>query len=422
MMFSENLIKLATSVVVVLISITACNSPINESYQDNSVSTLSVNRANNKVNLGYFIGMDDYNGNTLEQIKYYHYLLSQVDSKDKLNIYLSADSDVKNDGFRTKVTLGQEWNQNFIPVGELNTGRTPALRDYLQWINQQGSAEVTHLILGSHGGAAQGIMWDYDGNIHGPSENLSLQQVFKSLSKGFTGNRIDSLTFDACMMASIEVGESIKGIAKSYSGSEDFGMGASFPWSQIFNNLVQNNKITSGEEVLKESVNDVINHGNYGDKGSQTWSAIRLDHNFDVLVNKVDKLADYLIKRMMVAPNEIKTAAKQTHMFSIMQKYTVHYGDFYQRDLIEFCELLKQNSKDPILNQSANDVINAVKSVLIAEAHGPEETMAHGLAIYLPISDKLSSYQIDQLNKYRKTAFGTHTKWDEFLMALNGIK
>lgn len=422
MNFTKNLIKLATSVAILLISITACNTPsVNESYLDNSVNSLSTKKSG-KVNLGFFISMDDYNGNTLGGIEFNHSLLSLVDGKDNLNIYLSADSDVKNDGFRTKVTTGQKWQQNFIPVGELNTGRTPALRDYLQWINKQSPAEVTHLVLGSHGGASQGIMWDYDGNIHGPSENLSLQQVFKSLSKGFTGNRIDSLNFDACMMASIEVGESIKGIAKSYSGSEDFGMGASFPWSRIFNNLVQNNKISDGEEVLKESVNDVINHGNYGDKGSQTWSAIRLDHNFDVLVSKVDKLSEYLIKRLKVAPNEIKTAAKQTQMFSIMQKYAVHYGDFYQRDLIEFCELLKQNSKDTILNQSTDDVINAVKSVLIAEAHGKEETMAHGLAIYLPISDKLSNYQIAQLNKYRKTAFGSHTKWDEFLMALNGIK
>lgn len=418
-MRSKHLTKLITALTLFTVSVSGCSSSFPNDISGINYDSSEIFSTREKVNLIFFTGMDDYNGNTLPGIKYNHSLLSQVGSNDQLSIFMSADSSDKNDGFRTKITKGQKWQQNFIPAGELDTGKTPALRDYLQWVNSQNKASVTHMVLGSHGGASSGIMWDYDGNINGPSENLSLQQVFKSLSKGYTGSRIESLNFDACMMASVEVGESIKGIAKSFAGSEDFGMGQSFPWNLIFNNLVQNNKISNGEEVLKESVYDVINHGNYGDKGSRTWSAIRLDNNFNDLVKKIDRLSDYLIKRMKVAPNEIINSAKQTHMFSLMQKYSVHYGDFHQRDIIEFCELLQKNTKDAILIKSAGDVIDSVKKVLIAEAHGPEETMAHGLAIYLPVYDNMNQSQLEAINTYNKTTFGQNTKWGAFLLALN---
>lgn len=364
------------------------------------------------ANIGFFYGMDDYNGNTQAEIQNLHQQLSAVGSNPRFEIFLSGDSDVKNDGFRTRVTRGQAWNQGFQAVGELKTGSTPAIRDFLGWLSQSRPAPMTFLNLSSHGGGYGGIMYDYDGNVNGPYENLSLQQTFKALNK-LPGSRLDALNFDACMMATIEVGEALKGVTKAFAGSEDFSFGGSTPWSKILAETAAAPQV-NGEAFLRSLATKVIQQGNYGPgQGSQTWSAIRLNHDFDVLVGLVDRLADALLRRIKTAPREIRALAEQTQMFASMAEYASHYGDYYQRDLTEFC-LLLQNSQDPIVKKAAADVIQATKAVIIAEAHGPKETMAHGLAIYLPLQGMDPNYT--------RSVFAQHTRWDEFLSALNQIR
>lgn len=366
--------------------------------------------ASGPVNIGFFYGMDDYNGQTQPEVQNLHQQLSAVGSNPRFDLYLSADSDVKGDGFRTRVTQNQPWNdRSFLPVGELDTGSNPALRDFLGWMGKSRPAPATWLNLSSHGGGYRGIMYDYDGNISGPYKNLSLQQTFKALSKGYTGSRIDALNFDACMMASIEVGEALKGTVKAFAASEDFSFGGSIPWQPI---LAQMPAGANGEVFLRALVDKTIRQGNHGAQGSQTWSAIRLNRDFDVLVAKVDRLADALLRRMKTAPAEVSAAAKATHMFASMAEYASHYGDYYQRDLIEFCQILQRSSADPILQRSAADVIAAVRPVIIAEAHGPKQTMANGLAIYLPLDGRFDP-------QYSRSIFAQHTRWDEFLMAMN---
>lgn len=376
--------------------------------------------AANGINLAMFIGMDDYNGNTLPGIQETFKQLAAVGSDKRLGIFLSADSDVKNDGFRGRVMPHQAWGQGFIPMGELQTGRTPDLRNFLGWVGKEAPSRTTHLVLGSHGGGHAGIMWDYDGagNPQAPSSGLTLQRTAKALSKGYTGSRMESLTFDACMMATIEVGEAIKGTAKVFTGSEDFSMGGSVPWSEVAGTLA-NGKNTTGKAFGSYLSEAVVQRGNWGARGSRTWSAISLDENYDRLVSKVDRLAELLIKQLKTDAGPVKKAAAETRMFAIMQEYASHYGDFYQRDLIDFCQALRRNTSDPTVLESAREVEAAVKQVVIGFAKDPSESMANGLAIFLPMGLK-PEHVPQRLKTYQDSVFARHTQWDEFLFALNG--
>lgn len=380
-----------------------------------------VSAARRGASVSFFVGMDDYNeASTLPGIQALHRQLAAAPAGPELALLLAADSDVKQDGFRARVTPGQAWGQGFEPLGELQTNRTPDLRNFLAWAGRQAPAERAHVVVNTHGGAYRGVLLDYDGKSGDPAkptEGLTLQRTVKALAKGFAGGRIDSLTFDACMMATIEAGEALKGTVAVMTGSEDFSMGGSPPWERILAPLATNPRM-GGAAFGKTLSAEIVQHGRWGDRGSLTWSAIALDQPFDRLVKEVDRLAGALLVAMETEPDAVRRAASATRPFAIMARYADHYGDFGQRDLVEFCEALETHVKSGPVREDAGRVKAAVAATLVAFEKHPSETMAHGLAIYLPTALKPASRE-RALAAYEATAFGRHTRWDSFLRALN---
>lgn len=404
-------------IALTLISLNACAQQpllnLNPALRNSSVNATHVQMAGaarQGLNAGFFYGMDDYNGKTLEGAKYLHWQLAQVGTQPNMRLYLSADSDEKNDGIWSRITRNQGWlAPDFQRRGELDTGRTPALRDFLSWMSTEKPAQQTFVALSSHGGGYQGIMYDYDGDVNGPYENLSLQQTVKALDKGFQGSRIDNVHFAACMMATIEVGDALKGIAQVFSGSEDFSFGGSTPWEHI---LAQQTAQPNFARLIDDTVKTPFTRGAFAKEDlSQTWSAIRLNQDFENLVKAVDRLSQALIQAMPAESASIRQAVKSTRMFSSMQKWFDHYGDYNQRDLIDLCQQLLKHSNNPHIREDALLVIAGVKKVVIAEAHSPDQTMANGLAIYLPVNGNPDP-------NYSQSIFARRTRWDEFLRLL----
>lgn len=383
-----------------------------------SGATMAASGRQGAVAFAMYVGMDDYTGSDTEAgIRAAHARLAQVGSGAHAQFFLAGDSQREQDGFRTRISQGQGWRSGFTPLGELKTNHSPGLRDFLNWVGQEAGTRQVHLTLGSHGGAYRGIMYDYDGKPHAPGGSMTLQKASKALAKGYRGGRLPSVTFDACMMASIEVGEALKGTVSVMTGSEDFSMGGSIPWDAVARELAAG-KIDGDEAYAGYMTEATIARGNWGEKGSRQWSAIALDRRFERAVTATDKLATALMRAMKTEPAAVRKAAADTRMFAIMAEYAEHYGDFYQRDMVEFCQALRQHVKDPIVTRAAAEVEAAVKAAVVAHARHPSEAMANGLAIYLPHrkspKDK-SPYSAD----YEKSLFARHTHWDEFLKALN---
>lgn len=394
-----------------LLSLSAC-APRVAPVPTAPLNALSVNSAGTKqgLNAAFYYAMDDYNGKTLEGAQYLHWQLAQVGSQPKLGLYLSADSDEQGDGIWSRVSPQQSWlGQGFLKRGELDTGRTPALRDFLSWMSRENPAQHTLVTLSSHGGGYRGIMYDYDGNVNGPYENLSLQQTVKALDKGFQGGRMDVLHLAACMMATIEVADALKGVTQVLSASEDFSFGGSTPWEYI---LASHTAQPHMPRLIQDTVKTPFTRGAFAQQDvSQTWSAIQLNQDFEQLVKEVDRLAKALIQALPTESASIQRAVQGTSMFASMQKWSDHYGDYYQRDLVDFCQQLLIHSQNTHIREDAQRVIAQVQKVVVAEAHSPDQSMAHGLAIYLPING-----QVDP--DYRQSLFARRTLWDEFLEKL----
>lgn len=375
-------------------------------------------RTGGKAALALFVGMDDYTGtDTQSGLKYAHSLLATVGSTAQADLFMCGDSNAKDDGFRTRITAGQAWGQGFEPMGELTTNHSPDLRNYLSWVGQQSGTKQLHLAIATHGGGYGGILLDHNGKPEVPAASMTLQKAYKALSKGYTGGRIPTVTFDACMMSAIEVGEALKGTVAVMTGSEDFSMGSSMPYDDVAQALTQG-RTPTGEAFAKHLTRSVIEKGKHGERGSRQWSAIALDVRFDRLTRKVDRLSTALLKAMATEPEAVRQAAADTRMFAIMASYKEHYGDYYQRDLIDFCQALRKHVKSAIVKTAAQDVETATRAVVLANVRHPSEAMANGLAIFLP-HGFTGEKGVAKLKRYRDSVFAKHTHWDEFLAALN---
>ncbi|MEB3329230.1 MAG: clostripain-related cysteine peptidase [Candidatus Sericytochromatia bacterium] len=365
--------------------------------------------------LAVFYGMDDYSGaDTSGELKGIHGMLASVGSSPRADLFLGGDASTREDGFRVRVTRGQPWGVGFQPLGELQTNHTPALRDYLAWTGQQRGGQPFHLAIATHGGQ-WGILVDHNGKPADPAASMTLQKASKALGKGYTGRRIPSLTFDACMMASIEVGEALKGTVACYTGSEDYAMTGSVPYDELASALLKEDG-ADGEAFARRVPDAVVHRGRWGDKGSLTWSAIALDQRHDHLVKQVNRLAKALRRALPRERAAIAAAVRATEPFALAAKFQAKYGDPHQRDLIQLCQALERRVQDEHVRESARAVTAATRATVIAFARHPSEAMANGLAIFLPQGPEAARL----LPFYRTSPFARHTEWDEFLAALAG--
>jgi hypothetical protein len=378
-------------------------------------------KTNGRASLALFMGYDDYAPEAKDnfaRMKHAHAELAKVGSGDRLDLWLAGDSGVADDSFRAKVTPGQAWmGAGFEALGEVKTNETPALRDFLAWTERAGRPAASHVAILTHGGQG-GVLLDHGGKPEQPTRSMTVQNVARALAKGHTGGRLDSLTLDACMMMTIEVAEALKGVTAVLTGSEDFAMMGAAPWDDIARPLAEG-KARTGEAFGAHVAESIVVRGRWGDLNSRTWSALRLDAGFDRLVRDVDRLAGALLDGLKTEPDAIRGAARRLPMFAIMGQYAAHYGDYHQRDLVGFCRALRVGVKAPAVVAAARTVEDDVAKVLLAFHRHPTETMANGLAIHLPAdvpADRIAA----RLKDYRGTAFARHTRWDEFLSALNG--
>ena len=374
-----------------------------------------------RASLALYAGYDDYAAkpeNNFVRLRYAHEALAKVGSGDRLDLWLAGDSGMPDDAFRARVTRGQAWmGPCFQGLGDLATNNTPGLRDYLAWTERGGRPASAHVAILSHGGQG-GVLLDQGGKPDAPVRSMSLQNAARALAKGHTGGRLDSLTLDACMLGTIEAGEALKGVTKVLVASEDFAMMGAAPWDDVVTPLAQGT-ITDGEGFGKHVAEAIVVRGKWGDHNTRTMSALRLDARWDKLVRDVDRLAGALLDALKADPAPVRAAAQGLPMFALMAQYQAHYGDYHQRDLVGFCRKLRAGVKRPAVEAAARTVEADVQAVLAAFHRHPSETMANGLAIHLPTGKgaaKIGAYLAD----YRGSAFARHTRWDEFLLALNG--
>jgi len=318
------------------------------------------------------------------------YDISNSDWTNTRRYYITQDSDQ------------MQINSQFNDLGELNMGDPQTLVDFASWAITNYPAEHYLLVIWNHGGGfrsltynAKDIAWDDtdEDKITMPELEDALLDITTQ-----TGENIDIVGMDACLMAMTEVAYQIKDCADILVASEESEPGDGWPYDTILRQLVAK-PIMPAEELASIIVDKYVD--SYP-SGNVTQSAIDLSYMYDLAVQLSGLAQAIMDDALTLKPNYINAASSSQG-----------YIDPDFKDLYDFCaeiradEVLPTNVKDIAL-----DIQQTLNSAIIhSRWFGATVSNSHGLSIYFP-----NSYYDTY---YDKTSFSqVYSQWVDMLKYL----
>jgi len=283
-------------------------------------------------------------------------------------------------------------------LGQVNMADPKVLADFITWGVKNYPAEHYILVVSDHGGGWTGAI--SDDSSGGWMKTPKIREALENAEKA-TGQKLDIMGFDACLMATTEVGYELKDTAKFMVASQNTEGADGWPYPQIFTSKLLKSfqralreKLDIGpEEVAKKIVKEAESF-----QGTlPTLSAMDMA-KMDGLAKATDGFAEKLIA----------TDTPKATLMSII-KSTKSFSGY--KDQFDFAERLINSAdvKDEELKKAAREMMDAVKGAVIAEEHSSSMKGAHGLHIELP------SYPSGPSQDYKELKMSQDTKWDEAL-------
>lgn len=261
-------------------------------------------------------------------------------------------------------------------VGPLNMGLPRTLADFVSWSIEEYPADRYILVMWDHGsGSVQGFgadeLYDYDG--------LLLNELDQALAevKAVSGERLDMVGFDACLMANIETASVMSPYADYMVASEEVEPGNGWDYEAIINYLVKN-PASSMEQVGKTIADSFRQQCIEYETGEYiTLSVMDLSRTaavvaaLDKLITSVDSLMD--------APNGVADLAR-ARMRS--ETYGQYSESDYCSDMVDLYGLARELSSQMPAQSGA--LQNAIDDAVVYNLHSPGKPYASGLSIYFP--------------------------------------
>ena len=305
-------------------------------------------------------------------------------------------------------------------LGQVNMADPDVLTDFVEWGVKNYPAKNYLVVISDHGHGWTGSIDDDSADGHG----MTWAQVQEALGKvqQRTGEKIDVLGYDACLMASTEGAYQVRGVVDYLVASEELEGAEGWPYEGIMGNraLVVMEKFSKAFKdgqrpelspklmsylIVKEAENDQQN--------LRTLSATEVA-KMPKVAEAVDGLADALLGSKV--PME---------EFNKANDASLHFGTnpllgFPEPlvDLGDLAERLAGNEKyEPAVRDAANKVLESIGQVVIAEQHNAQSHgTAHGLHIYVPsVQREYDHYK----ELYEATGFAEDTSWDELMQKRN---
>ncbi len=283
-------------------------------------------------------------------------------------------------------------------MGQVNMSDPKVLADFITWGVQNYPAEHYILVVSDHGGGWGGVI--SDDSSGGWMKTKQFGEALEAAEKA-TGQKLDIMGFDACVMASTEVGYELKDTAKFMVASQNNEGADGWPYPQIFTSRLMKSFQRALREKLDiepdEVAKKIVKEAESFQGSLPTLSAMDMAKMKD-LAKATDGFADKLIA----------TDTPKATLQGII-KATKSFSGF--KDQYDFAERLVSSAdvKDEELKKAAREMMNAVQNTVIAEEHSTSMKGAHGLHIELP------SYASAPSQEYKELKLSKDTRWDEAL-------
>jgi len=328
-------------------------------------------------------------------------------------------------------------------IGQRDMGDPGTLKEFMEWGMKNYPAKHYALVMWDHGAGFKGSMTD-DETKH-LIDNRELRDALKGVEQD-TGNKVDVLNFNACLMGQAEVAYELRDAAKYLVGSEEVEAGLRIPIPGLVGTTPQHKVMTDLKEGIKEKgevtpeelaklyVFEAKNQ--FGQTMfTPTQSAIDLS-KMEQVKTDADEVAKSLLDEIKKDPatiDIIRKDIKNTQRFLNYDMYAKPYLDY--RDMGDFARVLMNDPhfKGTAVEENAKKLFEAVSNAVIAEEHALESFSGRvmegstGMSTYLPKNyghDPMGNNPIDNVpaggtHGYENTSFAKDTNWDELLQTIS---
>lgn len=261
--------------------------------------------------------------------------------------------------------------------GELDTGSPEVLRAALSYVQSNTQSKHYMVDLWDHGNGWRGVSYDDH-----PASNLDMPELQKALSG--LPQKIDILSADACLMATVEVADTAKKMGADYLvGSEEVEPGTGWDYKDLLGRM---NKLFSGNEsVSAEQMAKAVQESYAaGPRDNVTMSVTDLS-KLDGLNTKLNDFSDALVKAGGLQNKTLRTAYDKT----------LRFDDADQMDLGDFAKRVSSGTTDTNLKKAADSLLAELAKVTVEKgAKGDAKfTASTGLTVYGPRGSVDSQYK-----------------------------
>jgi hypothetical protein len=276
--------------------------------------------------------------------------------------------------------------QEIQDLGEVNMADPAVLADFISWGVRTYPGQRYFLDFWDHGGGWRGFGWD-DSTITGTSgaQNLTLAKLNTGIQNGLAAAglaKFDIIGFDACLMATVEVANALKGYASYLLASEEVEPGhgwdyAAFAGGGPLDAVALGRKVIDGFKAQATAEGTVAN---------VTLSLVDNSKVAAVVTALGAVQAGYGTTPTTTATNTVAIARAGALAFADNPDPSQAYN------LVDLDNLFGQSGTIT----GGADVRTAVAAAVVYHVEGAAKAAARGLAVYFPPTQ--ASYLADYTN------------------------
>ena len=401
--------------------------------------------SDDNTNILAFIDIGNAKNNIKDLSNYY-----KIDWIGGRNYYIQKNDSV--DSFHSEV---------IADYGNLDSADKNFFYKWLKESITKYPADNICLVLNSHGGAYQGLLYDRGENTY--MTNTDVADAIKKVEEE-TGSRINVLTLDACLMSNIESLYEYKDSTDYIIASEDVSYSGAINYEHVLNNSASKSakSISSKPAIIPQAIKTIQNiytanvESNLKISSNVTpkdlaqiiFDTIEKDKSFYLTcslidTSKLENLKEAVLSFSQAVLNTQNTENLLSDMFfgsdenmtfeyrmEESEEEGIYYSIYYIYDLYDIMNniILSKSVTYLDIKESAKKVQEAIEEAVIDNINfafdsDNKYSNSHGISIFLSSPDYLIYYYDDvkddsTLENYKKLKFVNDSKWYDMLAKL----
>ncbi|MEG0494328.1 MAG: clostripain-related cysteine peptidase [Clostridia bacterium] len=257
--------------------------------------------------------------------------------------------------------------QKLDDLGKQNMAEPDTLTDFISFCAQNYPAQRNMLILWDHGG---GSLYGFASDELFDGDSMSVSEIGSAINAGNV--KFDFIGFDACLMATYELGLTVAPYADYLIASENTEPAGGWVYSNWLSTLAaqpDTDTLTLGQEIIDDYIQACNADSSTADA---TLSMIDLAALSDLASSVDEQFAPQA--QSMVFDGQYASLVNA-------RDKTKSYG-YDEHGMVDFINLIELSGVS-----SADDIVSGLQNAVVYNGMGDMASNSNGIAVYFPYSD-----------------------------------